>query len=161
MIKFFLNLVTTFRQFFLKTSYGYNSPALGAMDHTEESRQGIELVKEDKNKEALKFFLKLADTGNSSGYVNAGIISEFIFENDKEAIRLYKISAEMKNSVGMYNYGTLLYFLEKDTIQAYSLFLCSAKLGYKLAKNNVDHMKNTNIISTDEIKRAELLAEDC
>ena len=134
---------------------------LGAMDITEESKKGIELFKEDKNKEALKFFLKLADSGNSSGYVNAGIINEFIFENSKEAVRLYKISAEMKNPRGMYHYGTLLYVLEKDVIQAYSLFLCSANLGDILGNDNVNHMKNTNIISTEEIKQAELLAEDC
>ena len=41
---------------FLKTAYGYSIIVLGAMDVTEESKKGIELFKEDKNKEALKFF---------------------------------------------------------------------------------------------------------
>ena len=66
----------------------------------------------------------------------------------------------MRNPRGMYHYGSLLYF-EKNVIQAYSLFLCSANLGDILGNDNVNHMKNTNIISKQEIKQAELLAEDC
>ena len=77
------------------------------------------------------------------------------------SMNYYLIAAEGGNSLGQYNYGTLLYFVEKNNVVAYKWILCSAKQNYSEAIFAKENMKEQNLITKEQIKKAEILSKDC
>ena len=131
------------------------------MEKTQETENGIKLFLDKKYNKALDYFILLTNEGNLAGSVNAGLIYEHIMKNDQKAMHYYKIAAEGGNPLGQYNYGALLYFVNKNNIEAYKWILCSAKQNYSQAIFAKENMKETNLITKEQIKNAEILSKDC
>jgi TPR repeat protein len=105
---------------------------------------GLQAIKNNDYKTALKYWLPHAQQGNSSYQFNIGLLYDNLKDYDN-AIKWYTKAALQKHTGACNNLGLIYLYIKKDYIFAFNLFTIAANNGNQDSQVSLGYMYDNGL----------------